>query len=84
MAIQQQISDSINATKLGQVLDVLIEEKVEGESVYVGRTKYDSPEVDGIVYVNTERVLEIGTIIKCKITDTMEYDLIGECYDEHC
>ena len=81
MAIQMGVSERITASRLGTIMDVLIEEPVEGENVYVGRTSYDSPEVDGVAYVHASKELELGTIVKCKITDTMEYDLIGDYYE---
>ncbi len=81
MAIQMGVSERITASRLGTIMDVLIEEPVEGENVYVGRTSFDSPEVDGVAYVHASKELELGTIVKCKITDTMEYDLIGDYYE---
>jgi ribosomal protein S12 methylthiotransferase len=76
MSLQQKISQGINKKFLGKVLDVLIDEK-EG-SLYLGRSQYDAPEVDGIVYVHSKRALKPGEFVKVKITDTLEYDLIGE------
>ena len=46
--------------------------------VFLGRTQYDAPEVDGCVYVKSKRVLKAGDFIKVKISDTLEYDLVGE------
>ena len=46
--------------------------------IYLGRTEYDAPEVDGIVYVNSNRTLNPGDFVDVKITDTYEYDLAGE------
>ena len=55
---------------------MLIEEKQDG--VYLGRSEYDAPEVDGIVYLNSKKDLKEGQFVKAKITDTFEYDLVGE------
>ena len=76
MSTQQEIAEKINGKYLGRVLDVLIDEK-ENDS-YLGRTQYDAPEVDGVVFVKSARPLCPGDLIKVKITDTLEYDLVGE------
>lgn len=78
LELQQKISTELMYQRVGQELDVLIEELVPGESIYVGRSMYDAPEIDGVVYVHTERSLKVGQFVKVKITDAMEYDLIGE------
>jgi ribosomal protein S12 methylthiotransferase len=76
MSKQQQISRDTNQQFLGKTIDVLIDEKEEDG--YLGRSQYDAPEVDGLVYVNSNRKLEPGDFIKVRITDTLEYDLVGE------
>ena len=76
MQLQQGISKEINRKFLGKKLEVLIDSK-EGSS-YLGRTQYDAPEVDGQVYINSNKVLKTGDFVKVVITDTMEYDLVGE------
>jgi len=76
MSEQQKIALGVNARFLGKSISVLIEEKQDG--VYLGRSEYDAPEVDGIVYLNSEKELKEGEFIKAKITDTFEYDLVGE------
>lgn len=78
LELQQQISTELMYQKVGRTLEVVIEEEVPGESIYVGRTMYDAPEIDGVVYVHTDRALKIGQFVMVKITDAMEYDLIGE------
>lgn len=77
LELQQDISLDNNSVYMGQVIDVLIEEQVENEKVYMGRASFDSPEIDGQVYINTEENLTIGSIVKVEINDYMEYDLIG-------
>lgn len=82
MALQKDISLKKNMAKIGTVYDILIEEKVNGEDVYVGRSQYDAPDVDGIVFVNSKKELMVGEFVKVTITDALEYDLIGEVLDE--
>lgn len=84
MNIQKEISFQKNMEKIGNIYDILVEEKVEEEDLYIGRTAYDAPEVDGVVYFNATKSLNFGDLVKVKITDTLEYDLIGEILDESC
>ncbi|MCC5909856.1 MAG: 30S ribosomal protein S12 methylthiotransferase RimO [Clostridiaceae bacterium] len=82
MEIQQQISLTQNREKIGKTLEVLIEEKLDNNNEYIGRTKGDSAEIDGLVYVSSNTPLSNGEIIKVKINNALEYDLIGEKVDE--
>ena len=77
MSEQQRISKSINKEFLGKTLDVLVDEKSGNEGVYLGRSQYDAPEADGMVYVNSKKELNMGDFVKVRITDTLEYDLVG-------
>ena len=78
MKLQQKISADLNRSFMGKVVDVLIDERIEGEKdKFVGRTEGDAPEVDGCVYVSGKE-LKTGEFYKVKITDTLEYDLAGE------
>ncbi|MGM0378163.1 MAG: 30S ribosomal protein S12 methylthiotransferase RimO [Bacillota bacterium] len=79
MMLQQNISQRLNYDKVDLKLEVLIEERLENGDVYLARTQYDSPEIDGVVYVHTDKNLKIGSFTKVNITDALEYDLIGEC-----
>jgi ribosomal protein S12 methylthiotransferase len=76
MARQAQISDAINQKYLGQTIPVLVEENPD-EGIYLGRTGFQAPEVDGITFIYGSG-LEIGTFTDVKITETHEYDLAGE------
>ncbi len=76
MLRQQKISKEINNRFLGKVMDVLIDEKKD--DYYLGRSQYDAPEVDGLVYVNSAKNISTGSFVKVKIKDTLEYDLVGE------
>ncbi len=84
MLIQKEISLEKNKEKIDNIYDILIEEKLEGESIYTGRTMYDTPEVDGIVYIYTNKNLKPGSWEKVRIFDALEYDLLGESIDESC
>ncbi|MDD5724532.1 MAG: MiaB/RimO family radical SAM methylthiotransferase [Candidatus Omnitrophica bacterium] len=75
MSAQQEIAGKINSGFLGKIIPVLIEEKKGAD--YLGRTQYDAPEVDGVVYIKSGRVLKPGEFIRAEITDTLEYDLVG-------
>jgi len=76
MSAQQKIAAELNSGFLGKTISVLIEEKQDG--AYLGRSQADAPEVDGMVYVNSKGALKEGEFVKVKITDTLEYDLVGE------
>jgi ribosomal protein S12 methylthiotransferase len=76
MSLQQDIARQVNARFLGTRMRVLIEECEDGR--YVGRSALDAPEVDGNVYVRSSGTLRPGTFIDARITDTLEYDLVGE------
>jgi ribosomal protein S12 methylthiotransferase len=76
MSLQRDISVEVNRGFLGRVMEVLIEEGKGGQ--FTGRSQYDAPEVDGVVYVHSRRPLRPGEFARVKITDTLEYDLCGE------
>lgn len=75
----QEINSNENLQKyINKELEVLIEDITFDGKYYVGRTEYDVPEMDGVVYVKNREKLEIGTFVKCRIIDRRSYDLIGE------
>ena len=77
MEIQKEMSEKEQISRfVGQVLDVLIERYDGRNDVYIGRSQYDAPEVDGEVYVS--KSAQIGQIHKVRITHAHEYDLAGE------
>lgn len=77
MGIQQSISAELSAQKIGRQLKVIID-RVEGE-YYIGRTEFDSPEVDPEVLIRqTNKELSIGNFYQVQITDSDEFDLYGE------
>ena len=77
MSNQENISEGKLTEKIGKIYEVLVEENL-GNGAYSGRSYMDAPEIDGIIYINSNRDLSIGSFIKVKINDSMEYDLIGE------
>lgn len=77
MEDQLKISERLLEDKIGQILQVLIEEKIE-DNLYAGRSYLDSPDIDGVIYVNSNKNLSINSFINVKVTSSMEYDLIGD------
>lgn len=76
MSLQQKISSEIEASKIGQIMKVIIDRK-DGE-YYVGRTEFSSPEVDPEVLIPvSEKILHTGRFYQVKITDSEEFDLYG-------
>ena len=82
MELQQEIAFEKAESLVGRVLDVMIEGKVADEPAYVGRTYMDSPNVDGLIFVNADLQLMSGDFVRVKVTGAAEYDLIVEVYDE--
>ena len=76
MELQQGISLEINQQRIGQTLKVLVDRK-EGPG-YVGRSEFDSPEVDNEVIIQSENYLRTGDFVNVKITGASEFDLTGE------
>ena len=78
MELQQEIAFDNAENMIGREMLVMIEGKVADENAYVGRTYRDAPNVDGLIFINTEEELISGDFAKVKITGALEYDLIGE------
>ena len=76
MDVQQDISLEKNTKKIGQIFKVLVDKKESGR--YMGRTEFDSVEVDNEVIINTKKKLVIGDFIQVKITKAFDYDLEGD------
>ncbi len=76
MEVQQEISYEKNQEKIGQVFKVLIDKKEAGR--YLGRTEFDSVEVDNEVVIHSTKKLTIGSFVQVKITKAYDYDLEGE------
>ena len=78
MELQQEIAFEQAEDMVGKEVLVMIEGKVADENAYVGRTYKDAPNVDGLIFVNTDAELMSGDFAKVKVTGACEYDLIGE------
>lgn len=76
MALQEEISLELQQQKIGSVLDVIIDR--EEDEFYVGRTQWDSPEVDPEVLVRKTRKLAIGEFYPVRILEALPFELIGE------
>ena len=76
MALQCSISLEHNQKKVGQVMEVLVEGQDEDGS-YIGRTKYDAPDVDNGVLFTSSRQLNPGDFVQVEIIDAFDYDLVG-------
>lgn len=82
MALQQEIAFDAAADMEGRLVLAMIEGKVADEDVYVARTYKDAPDVDGYLFVQTDRELMTGDFVRVRITGSHEYDLMGELRDE--
>jgi ribosomal protein S12 methylthiotransferase len=82
MELQQEIAFEKAADMIGVSMYVMVEGKVPDENVYIARSYKDAPNVDGYVFIQTDRELMTGDFVKVKITGSHEYDLIGEIEDE--
>lgn len=81
MAVQQEVSEDINSKKVGHCYKVLFDRK-EGD-YFVGRTEFDSPEVDNEVLVSAkDNYIRIGDFAPVRITSTAAFDLYGELADK--
>ena len=76
MDLQQDISLDLNRKKIGQTFKVMVDRKEGGN--YVGRTEFDSPEVDNEVIIRTEEYLRVGGFVDVKVVAASEFDLTGE------
>ena len=76
MEVQQEISFELNQEKVGKVFKTLIDKKEAGR--YLGRTEFDSVEVDNEVVIHSAKKLPIGEFVNVKITKAYDYDLEGE------
>ncbi len=78
MELQQEIVFDQAEDMIGREVLVMIEGKVADENAYVGRTYKDAPNVDGLIFINTDAELMSGDFAKVRVTGAVEYDLIGE------
>lgn len=78
MYIQQNISKELMNSRVGNIYDCIIENLSDDGEFYIGRTYMDVPSEDGVVYIKYDSNIMINEIIKVKIIESLEYDLIGE------
>ena len=76
MEVQQEISLEKNQEKVGNTYKVIVDKRESGR--YLGRTEFDSVEVDNEVVINTNKRLTIGDFVNVKITKAYDYDLEGD------
>ena len=78
MRIQQRIASEVRRLRVGATIPVLVEAKM-GDNLFVGRTQYDSPEIDGEFHLTTEgKELAVGDMVQARVTDVLDYDLQGQ------
>lgn len=80
---QQDVSREAGEAVIGRIAEVFIEGFAPEEGVWVGRTRGDAPDVDGLIFVRSHEELHSGDIVPVRITAAREYDLIGE-YEDEC
>ena len=78
MSLQQQISHENLEKNIGKTFEVIIEGITKNKKYYVGRSYMDTPEIDGVIYIENTKSLKEGSFVLCKITKVKDYDLIGK------
>jgi len=82
MELQQAVSFDLNESHVGEILEVLIEGYLPEDRIYVGRTYRDAPGVDGLFFLEADKELMTGDIVKAKVTQALGYDLSGVMINE--
>lgn len=82
MELQQEIVFDNQEELVGKEIECIIEGKIADDDVYVGRTYMDAPNIDGLIFINSDYDLMSGTFVKVRVTAAAEYDLIGEIVEE--
>ena len=77
MRRQMLISSELNQEKIGKVFDVIVD-SMDDDGSFIGRTRFDAPEIDNSVIFTSKNELQPGDIVKVKINDAFDYDIIGE------
>ena len=78
MSLQKEISKANLQTEVGSLMDILVDEKGDTEDIFIGRSRKDAPDVDGVVFLHSKNRLRAGTFVKSRIVDAYEYDLYAE------
>ena len=82
MSLQKEIVFSRNNAFNGRIMDAFVEGYLRDDDIYVCRTYMDAPDIDGLLFVSSDRELQSGMVIKVRITGYNEYDLIGEYIEQ--
>ncbi len=82
MLAQQRIAFEKSEEMVGRVVDVFVEGRLPEDDIYIGRTYRDAPDVDGYVFIHAEEEMMSGDMVKVRITDAQDYDLVGDVIDE--
>lgn len=82
MEAQQKVAFQKAKDFVGQCMEAMVEGKVADEDAYLARTYRDAPQVDGYLFIHTQRELLTGDFVRVRVTGSYEYDLIGELEDE--
>ena len=78
MKEQQKIHKELNESLVGKELEVICEGYDHAAGTYFGRSRYDAPEIDGKVYFSAPKRIRDGAIVKVKINECLDYDLVGK------
>ncbi len=78
MQLQREISEEGNRFWVGREIDVLVDEPASDPGITLGRTYADAPEVDGQVFLSSSEPLQPGRLVRARVTDSTEYDLVAE------
>ena len=78
MSLQQEISAGVAGSCIGQTMEVLIDGYLYEDDIYLGRTFMDAPQIDGNVFVRSDKELMSGDLVNVRILEAGEYDLIGD------
>ncbi len=78
MEVQQAISFEKQRAKVGQTLEVIVDDYGDLPGDLIGRSKYDAPDIDGTVFATSDGTVKIGDVVKVKVSEASAYDLHGE------
>lgn len=78
MDIQKDIAATLCQQEVGKTLEVVVEGKLPEEQIYCGRTKWDAPDIDGMVFFGAEEEVYSGDFVSVKIKEASDYDLMGD------
>ena len=82
LSLQNEVSTKKNMLRLGNTYKAIVEGIADDGIFYFGRTQFEAPEIDGIIYFTSPEPLDIGTFVDVKILNAEDYDLIGEVTNE--